>query len=252
VTPAVTVEEHAPALWLGLERPPLNVLDLAAIRELHLALAQLPARRDLKLVVLASRVAGCFSAGVDVADHAPARAGEMLDAFHSVFRLLDAAPQATLAAVDGHCLGGGCELATFCDIVLATPRARFGFPEIDLGCFPPVAAAWLPRVIGRRAFDLLLTGRTLDAAEAARVGLATEVVEDLEAAVSRTAALLGSKSGLALATARRALREGRDFGFSEALARSEALYRSELLPSHDAQEGVRAFLEKRPPRWRDR
>jgi enoyl-CoA hydratase/carnithine racemase len=78
------------------------------------------------------------------------------------------------------------------------------------------------------------------------------VVEDLEGAVSRTAALLGSKSGLALAIARRALREGRDFGFSEALARSEALYRSELLPSHDAQEGVRAFLEKRPPRWRDR
>ena len=157
-----------------------------------------------------------------------------------------------MAAVDGRCLGGGCELATFCDFVLATPRSVFGQPEIDVGCFPPVAAVLLPRIVGRAAFDLVLTGRPVSADEAARVGLITRVVSDLDQSVEELVASLSGKSGAVLALARRALREGGHGSFSEALTRTENLYRHGLLPTQDIEEGVRAFLEKRKPRWTDR
>ena len=245
----VRVEEAGGALLVSLQRAPLNVLDLPTIRSLHAVLEPLPARRDLKVVVLRSGLDGVFSAGVDVAAHARARAREMLEAVHAVFRLIDALPQATVAAVDGPCLGGGCELAASCDLVLATPRATFGQPEIDLGCFPPVGAVLLPALAGRAAYEMVLTGAPVGAAEAARIGLVTRVVEDLDAEVRRVAGLLAGKSRVALASARRALRGGR---LAAALPESERIYLEELLPSEDAEEGVRAFLEKREPRWRDR
>src|SRR5262245_64642410 len=109
----------------------------------------------------------------------------MLGSFHALFRLLDDSPLATVAAVDGHCLGGGCELAAFCDIVLATPGSSFGQPEIDVGCFPPVAAAWLPRLVGRAAGAMVLGGARVTAAEAARIGLITAGADDLAAGTAR-------------------------------------------------------------------
>ena len=248
----VRVQDTGGARWITLDLPPVNVLDLPAIEALRAALAPLADRRDLKAVVLRSAVAGTFSAGVDVRDHARARAGAMLEAFHGVFRLLDALPQATVAAVDGSCLGGGCELAAFCDVTLATPRSVFGQPEIDVGCFPPVAAVLLPRLAARAAAEIVLTGAPLGAAEAARVGLVSRVVDDLEAETRRVVDLLAGKSGAVLALARRALREGATGSFAEALGRVEDLYRQALLPAEDVEEGVRAFLEKRAPRWKDR
>jgi cyclohexa-1,5-dienecarbonyl-CoA hydratase len=248
----VRVEEVAGAVVVSLHRPPVNVLDLPTIRSLHAVLSPLPARRDLRVVVLRSGLERVFSAGVDVRDHAPERAAEMLETFHAVFRLLDELPQVTVAAVDGACLGGGCELAAFCDIVLATPRASFGQPEIDVGCFPPVAAALLPRLVGRAAYEMVLTGAPVGAAEAARIGLVTRVVEDVEEEARRLVARLGEKSGAALALARRALRRSAARAFPEALAEAERIYRQELLATDDAGEGVRAFLEKRKPRWHDR
>ena len=134
-------------------------------------LAPLAGRRDLKAIVFRSAIPGTFSAGVDVRDHTRERVAAMLEAFHGVFRRLHALPQATVAAVDGTCLGGGCELAAFCDVVLATPRSVFGQPEIDVGCFPPLAAVMLPRVAPRAAAELILTGAPIAASEAARVGL---------------------------------------------------------------------------------
>src|SRR5258707_12173476 len=116
------LQEESGALWLTLDRPPLNVLDLATIRELHAAIEPLMRRRDIKALVLRSALDGTFSAGAAVLDHAKERAIEMLETFHALIRLLDALPQATIAAVDGRCLGGGCELAAVCDFVLATPR----------------------------------------------------------------------------------------------------------------------------------
>jgi cyclohexa-1,5-dienecarbonyl-CoA hydratase len=248
----VRSEEQSGAFVITLEKPPRNVLDLPRIRALHAVLAPLPQRRDLKVVVFRSAIPGTFSAGIDVRDHTKERAPEMLEAFHTVFRLLDQVPQVTLAAVDGLCLGGGCELALFSDIVLATKASTFGQPEVDLGCFPPVAAVLLPRLAGRAISELVFTGASIDAAEAARRGLVTRVVEDLEAETGACVARITSKSAVALAAARKALRLGADDPFAEALARSEQIYRDELLPTADAAEGVRAFLEKRPPRWQDR
>ena len=240
------------ARWITLDRAPLNILDIATIEALAGMLAPLESRRDLKAIVFRSALPRTFSAGVDVADHTRDRVVRMLEAFHGVFRRLDALPQATVAAVDGTCLGGACELAAFCDIVLATPRSVFGQPEIDVGCFPPVAAVLLPRLSPRAAAEMVLTGAPLGAAEAARIGLISRVVDDVEAETRRVVRLLSAKSGAVLALSRRALREGRTGSFAEALARVEALYRGELVPTDDIEEGVRAFLEKRAPRWRDR
>jgi cyclohexa-1,5-dienecarbonyl-CoA hydratase len=248
---AVRFEDKDGARWITLDRPPVNVLDIATIEALAAALASLIDRRDLKAVVLRSAIPRTFSAGVDVRDHTRERVTTMLAAFHGVFRRLDALPQATIAAVDGTCLGGGCELAAFCDVTLATPRSVFGQPEIDVGCFPPLASVVLPRVAPRAAAELILTGAPMGAAEAARVGLISRVVEDLEAETRRLVRLLGGKSAAILKLARRALRDGADGSFSEALARVERLYGEGLLATQDMDEGVQAFLEKRPPRWKD-
>lgn len=247
----VRVEEGAGALWLSLDRPPLNILDLPTIRGITDVLMRLPARRDLKVLVLRSAVGGVFSAGVEVREHARDRVGLMLGAFHALFRLLDGLPLATVAAVDGHCLGGGCELASFCDVILATSRSSFGQPEIDVGCFPPVAASLLPRLVGRAAFEIVLSGAPIAASEAARIGLVTRVVDDLDGETEACVARLAGKSRAVLAVARKALRHGRDEGFHEALAHNERLYREDLTATEDIEEGVRAFLEKRAPRWRD-
>jgi cyclohexa-1,5-dienecarbonyl-CoA hydratase len=248
----IGVEDKGGARWITLQRPPLNVFDLPTIRALSNAIRPRARRPDLKVVVFRSGIPGTFSAGVDVRDHGKDRVSDMLDAFHALFRMLDGLPQATVAAVDGRCLGGGCELAAFCDILLATPRSVFAQPEIDVGCFPPVAAALLPRIVGRAAFEMVLTGAPLTSAEAARVGLVTRVVDDLESETEACVARLAGKSGAVLALARKAVRQGARGGFGKALARMEQIYRKELLATSDVEEGVRAFLEKRPPRWEDR
>jgi cyclohexa-1,5-dienecarbonyl-CoA hydratase len=248
----VHLREDQGALFVELDLPPLNVLDVDSLADLHAKLLLLRERRDLKVLVFASRVPGVFSAGNDVKDHTRERAPRMLRHFHELIRLVDELPQVSVAAVDGHCLGGGCELVAVCDIAFATARSDFGQPEIDVGCFPPAAAALLPRLVGRAAAELVLTGRRLDAAEAARIGLLTRVVDDLPRELTRLLTSLRGKSGAVLALARRALHEGRDRSLDEALARSQRLYLVDLLATHDAGEGVSAFLAKRAPRWQDR
>lgn len=248
----LAIEDRDGARWITLQRPPLNVFDLPTIRALHQAIRPRSRRRDLKVLVLRSGIPGTFSAGVDVRDHGKDRVSDMLDAFHGLFRLIDGMPQATVASVDGRCLGGGCELAAFCDILLCTPRSVFAQPEIDVGCFPPVAAALLPRLVGRAALDMILTGRQVGAEEAERMGLVTRVVDDLAGETESYVARLTAKSGAVLALARRAVRHGGRGAFAKALARVERIYRKDLLATADVEEGVAAFLEKRPPRWTDR
>jgi cyclohexa-1,5-dienecarbonyl-CoA hydratase len=248
----IHVDERGGAIRLTLGRPPLNVLDVATLEELCALLAPLAQRRDVKAVVLRSSLPGTFSAGADVADHTRERAPAMLAAMHGLVRLMDTLPQVALALVDGRCLGGGCELALSCDLVIASPRASFGQPEIDLACFPPVAAALLPRLAGRHAAELILLGEPVPADRAFRMGLVSRVTDDVDAEGERILDSLARKSGAALALARRALRGGAAGSLAEALDRNERLYLDEVLPTEDAAEGVRAFLEKRPPRWSDR
>jgi cyclohexa-1,5-dienecarbonyl-CoA hydratase len=206
----------------------------------------------VRAVLLRSALDGVFSAGMDVADHAPDRAPEMLDAAHDLFLSMDALPQSTVAAVDGRCRGGAVELLLVCDAVYATSRSDFALPEIDVGCFPPAAATLLPARVGRAAAELILAGITLSAPEAHRLGLVTRIVDDAEEAARDYARRIASKSSVVVSLARRALREAGGTGLSERLRRAEAIYRDELLATDDAAEGVRAFLAKRKPNWKHR
>lgn len=238
---------------LVLDRPPVNVLDLAAMEALQSAIAE--AAADAGLKVLAVSGAGrAFSAGVDVADHTADRVGRMLALFHGAVRQLMGLEVPVVALVHGAALGGGCELALACDMVLARDDLKLGQPEIQLAVFPPVAAALLPQLIGRqRALDLILTGRTIGAAEALRMGLASRVFSTAEFDAGTDAALaeLASRSGPALRLAKRAVLEGTDLPFGPALQRAEDLYLNELMQLADVHEGLAAFMEKRAPVWEE-
>lgn len=248
----IQVERQGAVARLWLDRPPLNVLDLAALGELNAALDALPGPPHVRFLVFAGRGEKAFSAGVEVRDHTPDRVGAMLGSFHRVFRKLWNSDWITLAAVHGHCLGGGMELATMCDFVLATHTARFAQPEIKLACFPPVAAVLLPALVGpRRALELILTGRTLTAEEAQALGLVTTVVgeDELESATQKLIATLTELSPAVLPLTRRAVLQAAGLDFERALDDMERIYLDTLMKTEDAAEGIRAFIERRRPAW---
>ena len=177
----------------------------------------------------------------------------MLEAFHSIFRALDAVSKPVVALVTGAALGGGCELVAFADIVIAARNARFGQPEIKIGTFPPVAAVILPKVIGeKRAREIILTGELLTADAARAFGLVNHVVgeQELEAKAEELLTSLRQLSAPALEMARRAMVQTAGMGFDEALKRAENIYLNQLMSYKDPQEGVEAFIEKRQPRWK--
>jgi cyclohexa-1,5-dienecarbonyl-CoA hydratase len=237
--------------WVTLDNPPLNILDIPMMKALDAALQRILPKCDF--VVFQGAGPKGFSAGASVADHQPKRVGKMLGAFHAVFRRLAASDCVSIAVVHGFCLGGGMELATFCDFVLSAASAQFGQPEIKLGCFPPVAMVTLPRLIGLRASaDLILTGRQIGAPEAQLLGLVTRVVPDGELDDANYE-LLGNLTALSpevLRLTRRTLWKTHAADFSKRLAAVEHIYLSKLMKTADAAEGVRAFLEKRSPIWK--
>src|SRR5215472_10410771 len=195
---------------ITLNRPPLNILTLEIIRELDNTLKEIAEQTNLKAVVLTAN-GKAFCAGVDVADHTPDRVEPMIREFGQLFTRLRTLPMPTIALVQGAALGGGCELAIACDLVIAAESAKFGQPEIKLGVFPPIAAALFPQLIGyQQAARLLFSGETITADEAARLGLVTTVVADgeLEAALERLLARLRGMSAAALHMTKRALLYG--------------------------------------------
>jgi cyclohexa-1,5-dienecarbonyl-CoA hydratase len=237
-------------------RPPLNVFDIAMMREIGAALNECLPLRDLAAIVFdAAPQTRAFSAGVAVEEHVPETVFQMLESFHSIFRLLAQLSRPVIAVVDGPALGGGCELVAACDIVIASERARFGQPEIKLGVFPPVAVILLPRIIGeKRARELILLGDMIDADEALRLGLVNYVVPatDLEVKLLAVLAKVRDLSAAALAMTRAALDLGAQNSFQSVLTEVENLYLLELMKTQDAHEGVRSFMEKRKPEWRHR
>ncbi|MDT5061869.1 MAG: cyclohexa,5-dienecarbonyl-CoA hydratase [Acidobacteriota bacterium] len=241
---------------ISFARPPLNVFNIAMMREINDAINVCASERDMVAIVFEAAKGGrAFSAGVAVEEHVEETIYQMLDSFHGIFRALEQAGKPTIALVDGAALGGGCELVAGCDIVIATERARFGQPEIKLGVFPPVAAVLLPRIIGdKRARELILTGELIDAEEALRLGLVNAVVASAELAQKTQDVLvkLRELSAPALEATKRAIDLARGLPFEEALTRVEDLYLNELMKSEDAHEGIKAFMEKRKPSWRNR
>jgi enoyl-CoA hydratase/carnithine racemase len=179
----------------------------------------------------------------------------MLDVVHGVIRKLLSVPQITVAAVQGACLGGGCEVASVCDFVVATDDSFFATPEILVGCYPPVALARFATLIGyHRAAEMILTGRRFSAHEAQAMGLINRVFADaeLDRGVESLVGELLSKSGAVMRLTVKGLRELSLGDFNAALRRSEQIYCDELLSTADVEEGVQAFLQKRPPQWRHR
>lgn len=237
--------------WLGLHNPPLNIIDIPLMEELGQALAEIEGRADISVVLLGGEGKG-FSAGVDIMAHTPENIEEMLGKFHAVIRALVTSKKVIVAAVHGHCLGGGAELAMVCDMVFTTESAQWGFPEIQLGCYPPVACTALAALVGqKRAAEMILTGRTIGGREATEIGLAnrTVAVENLGDVVEECAWHLSCLSPAALAITKKAMYAWDSMHFDKGLARAEKIYFEELMKTADAQEGIVAFLDKRKPKW---
>ncbi len=241
---------------ISFARPPVNIFNIAMMREINSALVECSRQRDLVAVVFeAAPDCRAFSAGVAVEEHGEETIFQMLDSFHAIFRTMEQLARPTIAVVDGAALGGGCELVTACDIAIAGERARFGQPEIKLGVFPPIAAVLLPQAIGeKRARELILTGELIDATEAARLGLVNYVMSDgqLEQKTTELLTKLRSLSSAALELTKKAMDAGRNKSFDLALKEVEDLYLHELMKTYDATEGINAFIEKRKPVWRNR
>lgn len=236
---------------LMLCHPPLNVIDIAMMEELSQALTEIDSRQDISVIVLSAE-GRAFSAGVDVAAHTPERVHEMLTKFNNVIRSLVATKKVTIAAVHGHCLGGGAELAMMCDLVYTTQPAQWGFPEIKLGCYPPVACTALAALVGQKwAAELILTARTIEGREAAAIGLANRAVpeSELDGTVEQCLRDLRKLSSSALALAKKASYAWDSMHFDKGLVRAERIYFDELIKTRDAHEGIQAFMEKREPKW---
>lgn len=244
--------EQPPIARVILSRPPLNILDFEMMDELAAFLDDTEARPDISAIIFAGSDRA-FSAGVDVKIHTPDKIPQMLEKFHGVIRRLATTRKVTVAAVRGVCMGGGAELAAICDIVFTTDDAKWGFPEISLAAFPPVAAVILPAIVGqKRAADLVLTGRQITGEDAFRIGLANEAVPEDELAdlVEETAERLSKLSPSALGVCKKAFYAWDSIHFDKGLARAEKIYTEELMKLEDAKEGIDAFMQKRKPVWK--
>jgi cyclohexa-1,5-dienecarbonyl-CoA hydratase len=241
-----------PIAIIALQNPPINVIDIQMMEELSTAITNVESLPGVSVLVLRGSEKN-FSAGVDVAAHIPDKVAEMLTKFHEIFRSLVASKKVLVAEVRGHCLGGGAELAMMCDVVITADTATWGFPEISLGCFPPVAVTALASIVGQKhSADLILTGRKFTGREASSLGLANADVSDAEVGskVRETVTHLATLSPAALAATKKAMYVWDAMHFDKGLARAEKIYLDELMQTEDAREGIQAFLEKRAPRWK--
>jgi len=239
---------------LTLNRPPANVLSVEMMEEIVSALEQLEYQRDVKLLVI-NASGKYFSAGFELSDHLGDRAYVMLEDFHRLFDLLRRVDKPTLAVVGGPALGAGCMLAAGCDMTLASASSKFALPEIKGGVFNTVAAAVLPRIVGRKkAFEMILGGLSLTAADAERAGLISRVVADdkLEAEVGAIVQRFQEGSAPLLQCAKRAIAGGLDALLPDALSHAEDVYLNQLMATEDVAEGLQAVLGKRKPVWKDR
>jgi cyclohexa-1,5-dienecarbonyl-CoA hydratase len=232
-----------------------NILDGIMMGELTEFLVSLKSKKDIKLITFEGG-GNNFSYGASVSEHTKDKAGEMLKAFHKLFFTLIDLHIPTLAKLSGQCLGGGFELPLACNFIFADKSAMIGQPEIILGVFAPPASIMLPLKVGNaKAEELLITGRIISADEAKSIGLINEVFDDkssMDAATDEWIRknILG-KSASALRFATRAARATFDFFMLKYLPEFSEMYVKEMMETHDANEGINAFLEKRKPVWKN-
>ncbi len=247
----VWFERDGQLLRLRLDRPKANILDAALVGAIETALTKHGSAAELRGILIDAS-GGHFSFGASIEEHLPDQCAAMLAGFHRLVRQVFASAVPVLTVVRGQCLGGGLELASAGHLLFAAPDAKFGQPEIQIGVFAPAASCLLPERIGLAAAeDMLLSGRSITAQEALRIGLVTEVADDPEAAaLAYFDRHLAPKSPISLRFATRAARQGTTERVAAKLATVEAIYLDELMATQDAVEGLSAFLEKRPARWR--
>ena len=249
----IIYEEDDDVARIIINRPPFNILNVKTLTEIAKVLENVGKEDSIKVLVITGVGEKAFSAGVEIADHLPDKIEETLEAFHRVFHLLAEINQPTVAVVRGFAYGGGCELASACDIVYASEDAQFGQQEVKVGAIPTVATVLLPRIIGRKkALEMIFTGDTITASEAKQIGLINDFfpATKLEEAVNRLVENLKKKSSIVLKLVRMAIYESLNKKFKEALDGVTAIYLNKLIKTEDAVEGLRSFLEKRKPVWK--
>jgi cyclohexa-1,5-dienecarbonyl-CoA hydratase len=248
----ISVDEKDLIGRITFNNPPLNVLNIDMMKEINQALEEFQ-KKTLKVLIFKAN-GKAFSAGVDVADHTKEKVTEMIQVFHKIFTNLYRINAPTVAMVNGAALGGGCEIATFCDIVIASEKSKFGQPEIKVGVFPPVAAAIFPKLMwSKKALELIVTGEVISASEAKDLGLVNHILpvdKFDDNAEQLIAEKIASNSAIVLQLTKRAFMEGATQNYAESIKEIENIYLNQLMKTNDANEGLKAFLEKRPPVWK--
>jgi cyclohexa-1,5-dienecarbonyl-CoA hydratase len=249
----VWFEADGRLLRVRLNQPTANLIDAAMIAALDGALAEHLGNASIGAVLLDAE-GPHFSFGASIEEHLPDQCAAMLRSFHRMILRLVESPVPSLVAVRGRCLGGGLELAAACHMIFVAPDASLAQPEMNLGVFAPAASCLLPGLVGPgRAFDLLLSGRAITGAEAATIGLAQEATHDPEsAALAYFERHLKPKSTSSLRLAVRAARFDHSARLRAHVTFVEQLYLDELMATHDAVEGLHAFLGKRTAQWQHR
>lgn len=250
----IVVEEKNMIGRITFNSPPLNILNIQMMKEINQALKDFQGK-NLKVLIFNAN-GKAFSAGVDVSDHTKEKVAEMIEVFHDIFTNLLKINAPTIALVNGAALGGGCEVATFCDIVIASEKSKFGQPEIKVGVFPPVAAAIFPKLMwSKKALELIVTGDVIGANEAKELGLVNHIlpVDNFEMEAEKLInEKLASNSAIVLQLTKRAFMEGATQNYSDSIKKIEDIYLNELMKTSDANEGLAAFLEKRQPVWKNK
>lgn len=236
---------------ITLNSPPLNVLTIAMMEEMIQAFKW--ANEQPGAVVVVDAEGKAFSAGVDVADHTPDKVDSMIDVFDRLFGAMSGVEKPIVGVVNGAALGGGYEVVLFCDMVIASEKAKLGQPEINVGVFPPVACYVLPRLLSwPKAMEYLLSGDVFDAATAEKLGLVNKVLpaDGFAEGVEEFLKKFTKQSPVVLAMTKKAANAGMGKNFEEGLKTIDNIYLNELMKTEDAVEGLKAFMEKRKPVWK--
>ena len=239
---------------LTLDRPEHNLLNERMLAEIATGISSVSERGEIKLIVLDSS-AKAFCGGIELGEYTQRRVFQLLDAFHGAFSAMLDTSKPVLVVVNGPAFGGGAELAALGDLVIATPKARFAQPEIKLGVFPPLAAAILPYIVGPKlALELVLTGETMSADRARELGLVNWVVpqDGLQNKVDEVIAKVTAQSGPVLTMAKKAILGSLGMPLRDGVRNSMKVFLNELADLEDSQEGLRALVEKRAPKWKNR